>query len=323
MEFETPTFFEFITAVAFEYFRDKGIDIAVVEVGLGGRLDSTNVLKPEISIITNVSLEHTDILGNTIEEITEEKAGIIKPRGTVIMGSDDVKVIEKLTNICRERNARLLTGSEIQNVTSTPKSNSFDYKGTSINVPLGGMFQLRNISCALEAMSLLRVPPDAIKEGLEKVKWPGRFETVNETPTVILDGAKDADSMRKVMESLNMIKYDELYTVLSVSKDKLVSEIVKETAKKTDHFIITKHKVNGRGLDTEALAKETGKTGKDSLVIEDVKEAVKKAMELANHNDLILVTGSLFTAAEARELWFKNKSDFGREFNENLNNNRI
>lgn len=317
---ESPTFFEFVTALAFEHFMEKETDFAVLEVGLGGRLDATNVVNPEVSIITNVFLEHTDILGKTIEKITKEKAGIIKQKGILVTGSDNPEVLEILKKTCRERKAKFLVGMKLKNVKSFPDGNTFGFQGSKIRVPLAGKFQLGNIGCALAAINSLssKIPPRSIKNGLEKVKWPGRFEIVNKKPLVLLDGAKDPESLNKVIESLDMLRYERLYTVLGVSKNKSIPNMIKEISKKTDFFILTKHKVMGRGAKPEILRKEVEKHNKPFLIFEDVKKAVKKAIKLADRNDLVLVTGSLFTVAEARELWFKNKAKMGREFNENF-----
>ena len=322
-ETESPTFFEFVTSLAFEYFREKKIDFAVLEVGLGGRLDATNVVVPDVSVITNVSLEHTDILGKTIEKITKEKAGIIKENGILVTGSDNPKVLGILKEICRERKARFIRAKKLENAKSFPNGNTFEFKGSRISVPLAGKFQLRNISCALTATNSLnmKIPATAIKKGLERVKWPGRFEIVNEKPLILLDGAKDQESLKSVQESLDLLDYERLYTVLGVSNDKLIPQMVKEISRKTDFFILTKHKVTGRSTEPETLRKETEKHEKPFLIVNDVKDAVKKARQLANKNDLVLVTGSLFTVAEARELWFPVKTGMGREFNENVKRN--
>ncbi len=292
----------------------------MLEVGLGGRLDATNVVNPEVSVITNVSLEHTDILGKTIEKITEEKAGIIKENGILVTGSENPKVLKILKSICRERKAEFLSGMKLENAKSDSKGNSFDFEGSMIRVPLAGKFQLRNISCALTAINSLnrKIPTGAIKNGLKNVRWPGRFEVVNEKPLILLDGAKDPESLRNVVESLGLLDYEKLYTVLGVSRDKSISEMVREISEKTDFFVLTKHKVMDRGADIENLREEVEKHKKPFLIFDDVKNAVRKAKKLADKNDLVLVTGSLFTVAEARELWFKNKAKMGREFNENF-----
>jgi dihydrofolate synthase/folylpolyglutamate synthase len=319
-EIESPTFFEFVTSMAFEYFREKGVDFVVLEVGLGGRLDATNVTNPEVSIITNVSLEHTDILGKTIEKITKEKAGIVKKNGILVTGSENPKVLKFLKKVCKERKARLLKAKKLKNAKSSSKDNTFDFENSRISVPLAGKFQLQNIGCVLKAIRNLgkEIPLKAIKEGLKKVEWPGRFEMMEKNPLVLLDGAKNAESLKSVSESLDLLNYERLYTILGVSNDKLIPEMVKEISKKTDFFILTKHKVMGRGAEIEALRKEVEKHNKPFLIFGDVKYAVEKAKELANKKDLILVTGSLFTVAEARELWFPQKPKMGREFNENF-----
>ncbi len=320
-EIESPTFFEFVTSLAFEYFREKKIDFAVLEVGLGGRLDATNVVNSEVSVITNVSLEHTDVLGETIGKIAKEKAGIVKENGILVTGSDNPKVLKVLKKICKEKKAKFIKAKKPEKAKSSPKYNSFGFNGRSIRVPLAGKFQLSNIGCALAAVDSLKeeIPADAVKKGLERVRWPGRFEIVGEKPLVLLDGAKDSESLGKVMGSLDLLNYEKLYTVFGVSKGKSIPEMVKEISRKTDFFILTKHKVMDRGEDTETLRKEVEKNEKPFLIFVDVKEAVGKAVELADRKDLVLVTGSLFTVAEARELWFPKKAEMGREFNEKRN----
>jgi dihydrofolate synthase/folylpolyglutamate synthase len=319
--FEKPTFFEFVTAMAFEYFREKKVELAVLEVGMGGRLDATNVVRPEVAIITHVSLEHTDILGETLEKIAKEKAGIIKESGLLVTAEGNPKVLSLFEKICRERRARMIVAPELEKARSYANGNTFELDGQEIRVHMGGRFQLKNISCALAALKALdaRIPAKAIKGGFEKVKWPGRFEMINERPQVLLDGAKDFDSMKNLMASLDLITYEKLYTVFSASKDKMIPQMMKEANSKTDFFVLTKHGVLDRGTEPEDIAREIAKYGKRFLIVSDVKSAVRKAMDLASKKDLVLVTGSLFTVAEARELWLSKKTKMGREFNENVN----
>ncbi len=319
-ESESPTFFEFVTAMAFEHFREKRVDFAVLEVGLGGRLDATNVVKPEVSVITNVSLEHTEILGGTPEKIAVEKAGIIRKNGILITASENPKAFAVLEKICRERNAKFVRAPELKNAKSTEFGNEFDFEGTKISIHLAGRFQLKNAACALAALRSLTppIPSSAIKKGMEKARWSGRFELMKNGRKVLLDGAKDVEAMKSLAASLDLIRHERLYTVFGASKDKLIPEMLQAISGKTDFFVLTKHKVMGRGVEPAELAKEAQKHGKDFLIADDVKSAVKKAMQLAGKNDLVLVTGSLFTVAEARELWFRKKAKMGREFNENV-----
>jgi dihydrofolate synthase/folylpolyglutamate synthase len=319
-EGESPTFFEFITAVAFEYFRERRVQFAAVEVGLGGRLDATNTLNPDVCIITHVSLEHTDILGDTVEKIAREKAGIIK-RGCVLVTADKNKeVLHLLEKTCAERGAKFLRAPEIRNAKSTAEGNEFVFENEKIFVALAGRYQLENISCALAAIRSLgdKIPAKAIKKGLEKTRWPGRFELVSVHPKVLLDGAKDVASTRSLVDSLDLIKHEKLYTVFGASDDKLVPEMLRELADVTDVFIFTRHRVLNRGVEPSELARCAGKHDKKFMVVNDVRDAVRKAMKLACKGDLVLVTGSLFTVGEAREIWFRKKARMGREFNENV-----
>lgn len=322
-DFESPTFFEFLTALAFEYFRERRIDFAVLEVGLGGRLDSTNTVTPEVSVVTNVSLEHVHVLGKTVEKIAWEKGGIIKENGTAVTGSDDPRVMKVLRDICKERKAGLFRKFELKNAESFPKHNSFEFRGSKISVPLGGKFQISNIGCALRAVDLLKaeIPLRAIRDGLKKVKWYGRFEVMEEGPTIILDSAKDPLAVKKVFESLDMFAYEKLYTVFGPSKDKLIGGMVREASGKTDLFILTRHSTAGRAAEKDVLTGEVKKKGKEFIFVDDVRDAVKKAKELADRKDIILVTGSVFTAAEARRLWFRPKFRLGIGANEDANGN--
>lgn len=322
-ESESPTFFEFLAALAFRYFREKGVDFAVLEVGLGGRLDATNVVNPEVSVITNVSLEHTDILGKTIQKITMEKAGIVKEGGILVTGSDDTGALRVMRAVCKKRKAKLVRASVPEKASSSARGNAFIFRGLRIRIPLAGRFQLENVGCALAALGSLkaRIPRSAVKKGLEKVEWPGRFEIMGRKPTVLLDGAKDPGGMRKVAESLDLIEYGKLYTVLGISNDKSIPKLIAEIAPKTDFFVLTRHQTMDRGADTELLREEVEKHRKPYLVFGTVEEAVEKAIALSGRDDLILVTGSLFTAAEAREMWCGKsgkKAGMGRDFNENL-----
>ncbi len=326
---ERPTFFEVVTAAAFCYFKEQKVDFAVLEVGLGGRLDATNTAAPLVSIITNVSLEHTRILGDSIQEIAMEKAGIIRPNSIVVTAADD-EAAKVLDGICKERNSKMLrVGRDIRfmRLGSTLDGQNFTIslprKKYELFVPLLGMHQLENAACAVGAVYGLglkgvAIPDDAVAEGLRKARWAGRMEIVQSKPLVVLDSAKDAQAMKSLREAVAKdFEYKRLVVVLGISSDKNIAAMVDEIAPLADYIVVTTHGVMERAANPDIIAKEIMRHSEDYDVVRDVKKAVKKAISIVKEDDLLLVTGSLFTVAEARELWTgKGNERLGREFNE-------
>jgi len=323
-DFEHPTFFEIMTVAAFCYFQKKKVDIAVMEVGLGGRLDATNICRAEASIITNVSLEHTRILGDTVEKIAYEKAGIIKENGVLITSAKD-GAMEVLEKVGRQRSSKLMRiGSEILIKRAERKNNGQEFvieiSGKTYQgfIPLFGAYQIENLACALGAIQAIGIgiSDEELQQGLEKISWPGRMEVVANKPMVILDCAKDPDAIARLRKTIEGFEYKRLIVVLGISSDKNLEQMTGEIAKISDQLIITAHKVMDRAADPKLLAQIAEKHSGKWMIVEDVKSAVKKAVEIAEKNDLVLVTGSLFTVAEARELWHEDNANMGREFNE-------
>ncbi|MFH1520914.1 MAG: folylpolyglutamate synthase/dihydrofolate synthase family protein [Candidatus Micrarchaeota archaeon] len=328
--FDHPTFFEVTTAATFVYFRERKIDFAVLEVGMGGRLDATNTVIPLVSVITNVSLEHTKILGDSIEKIAYEKGGIIKENGMVVTTTEG-EALKKITEICKERNAKLvMNGSEIKtkNRSSTGWIQKFDadildktYVGLELN--LIGEHQIKNAICALSTIKFIQqqgitIPEDAIRTGLKKVDWPGRMEIVQEKPLVILDCAKDADASKKLAETIrNDIKPKKLIVVISISSDKNISEMIGAIIPLANMVILTAHHVMERATDPQLLANEVIKYNKKFEIIPDVKDAVRTGIKMSGIDGTVIVTGSVFTVAEAREIWFgKNNAELGLNIND-------
>lgn len=328
--FEHPTFFEVTTAATFVYFKERNIDFAVLEVGMGGRLDATNTVAPLVSVITNVSLEHTKILGDTIEKIACEKAGIIKENGSVITAVEG-KALKKIIEICRERNAKcMVNGSEIKtknistkNWTQKFDASVFDKEYIGLELGLFGGHQIKNAICAIGAVSVLQqqkitISEEAIRAGLQEVKWPGRMEIVQQKPMVILDCAKDADASRNLADAIRKdIKPKKLVVVIGISSDKNIPEMIGALAPLATVVILTAHNVMGRAADPQLLANEVMKYNKKFEIIPKVKDAVKRGIEIGGVNATVVVTGSVFTIAEAREIWFgKNKTELGLNIND-------
>jgi dihydrofolate synthase/folylpolyglutamate synthase len=313
-QIENLTYFEFVTAMALLYFEEHRVDFSLLEVGMGGRLDATNVVRPLISIITNISKEHEFYLGNTLKKIAYEKAGIIKKNGVLITGATQPSVLSVFKKRCQ-----LLKSSYYQlgrDFTCTPSSKeSFNYHGitsnlSNIRLGLRGDYQVRNAGLALAAVDILRdkhypIEDAALYDGLRTVSWPGRLEIVNNVPLVILDGAHNADAMKNLRLALfNNFDFKRLLLVLGIMEDKEIKKMLCALVPSAHQVVLCKPLMD-RAASTQTLAT----TIKDLQVpyhqIDDVKNAVRYALTLAREADLICVTGSLFTVGEARTFFFK------------------
>jgi dihydrofolate synthase / folylpolyglutamate synthase len=336
-----PTFFEITAAIMLKYFAEQNVDYAVIEVGMGGRLDATNVVTPLVSIITNVSLEHIKVLGDTVEKISIEKAGIIKPGGILVTTSREGDALRVFRDRCEKVGARMITvgteglGSEssFKKLASGIDGQTFDLNTgfgraySSLRIPLLGEHQITNASAAvtaIEALTLLkpprwvRVSEDSIRKGLSEVNWPGRMEVLQKGPYVIIDGAKDVAAARTLAREIRQVfDYDRLVLVVSISSDKNIGEMMHDLVSIADEVIATRHKVKGRAIDPRMLAEYAESFGKRATVVDDVKDATRKAVEIAGAGGLVLVTGSIFTIGEAREIWHKTVDyNWKRDFNE-------
>lgn len=316
-----PTFFEFVTAMAFHYFASEKVDFGIIETGMGGRFDSTNVIMPEISVITNIGLDHCEFLGSTIPEITFEKAGIIKPKVPVITASKDPDVIKQLSGIAAERSSvihvyeRDFRGTLLS---MDDRHLEFDYTGLEnfrgLTVPLSGRYQLANACTAIRACELLRqtgvtIPDRAISEGLAKVKLEGRFEYVSNDPPVIIDGAHNPDAVKSLSESLgDLLPGKKIILILGVMNDKDIGGIMIPIVNSAGSVILTKAAYE-RSASPQRLA-ETIKTlytsgikgAADISSTETVSEAIDLAKSLCGKDSVILITGSFYTTGEAKEL---------------------
>jgi len=302
-----PTFFEVTTAIAFKYFSERKVDYAVVEVGLGGRLDATNVIAPEMSIITNIGLEHTDILGKTIGAIAHEKGGIIKPGIPVVTAERKREALEVFENICRERGAELILvykNAVIRNVRCDLTGCAFNLRTKvrnydKLKVPLLGEHQIENAALSVLAAEQLGIEEKYIRSGLQKAKWPGRLEIIQKKPLLVMDSAHNPPAMRILRNSLKLFRYDKLILVIGVMKDKTIGDILREIAPAADYIIINKPNLE-RAAQPEVIMNEAKKYGKQVKIVEDVKASVKYAKSLAGKKDMVLVTGSIYMLSEAR-----------------------
>ncbi|MBM3291052.1 bifunctional folylpolyglutamate synthase/dihydrofolate synthase [Candidatus Bathyarchaeota archaeon] len=310
-EIVRPLFFDIVTAMAFVYFFEQKIDFAVMEVGMGGRLDATNIIDPLVSVITNVSLEHTEVLGDTIIKIATEKAGIIKKRRVLVTGTQDSEVYELFKKICQELDTLFYhVGTDI---TYTTISSDLDFQNFlvkdewetyHIKLPLLGSHQLINASMAIGAVSALRkysiiIHKNKIESGLQTVKWPGRMDVMQRHPLVILDSAKDEAAVKTLAKNVTEIKHKKLILILSISSDKRIYEMMSHLIPVTDYFILTMHSVMGRAAKPSTMIQILESSNKPYEVKQNVSEAITKALELVTKDDMILITGSVFLVGEA------------------------
>lgn len=307
------TTFELLTALAFVYFKECAVDYQVLETGLGGRLDATNVVKPEVCVITSISFDHMDVLGNTLAQITAEKAGIIKPGSTVVCAPQFPDAMAVIERVCRERGTRLIrVGSEVtwRRKAFSSEGQSFELQGLmcryELDLPLLGEYQLENAATAVTVAEVLaglgaKVLPESIAAGVAKVQWPGRLQVLQRKPWVVIDGAHNAYSAKRLVEALKeYFDFDRAILILGASSDKDIAGIVAELAPLTSEVIVTGSR-HPRAIAPAALASEFSKWGIAPQVAGDVASAVKMALAKAAPGDLICATGSIFVIAEVME----------------------
>ncbi len=308
---DKPTEFELITAIAFEYFKREGVDIVVLEAGMGGRLDSTNIIKtPLLSVITGIALDHTAFLGDTVEKIAAEKAGIIKRGIPVLFGGTDESAANVIISRAREMGAEFLRPDykKIENLVSDLSGSSFDYKEhTRVKINLLGLYQPRNSALVLEAVDALRalaglnIPESAVTEGLALARWQARFEVINNDPLFIFDGAHNPEGISAAVESILHYFGDEKVIVLSgVLRDKDYRFIAKTLARVAS-YAVTITPENPRALTAAEYSTVLSEFGVSSTAAESIPEAVNAAIATAKREGKAVVClGSLYTYADVR-----------------------
>jgi dihydrofolate synthase/folylpolyglutamate synthase len=314
-----PSYFDVLTAVAFKYFAEQGVDIAVVETGLGGRLDSTNVIKPEVSAITSISKDHMAQLGNTLAKIAEEKAGIFKKDIPALTVVQDPEVEPVLRRIAEKVGAPFdVAGKSIEfsyrfessrmlgphnRVCLTTSASKFEH----LAVPLIGEHQAVNCGLALSVIDRLKARGFQINdmkamEGLAKTRIPGRMEMVNQTPRVIVDGAHNAASLDAMMRAIGQhIPYDSMVVIFGCCADKDVAGMLERSTSGADKVIFTKVN-NIRTADPEELAARYVELyGKMAQVAPTLADALEIANRAVTKEDLICITGSFYLVGEAKK----------------------
>ena len=326
------TWFEITTLLAFLHFARSGADAAVVEVGLGGRLDATNIVDPVVSVITSLSYDHTALLGDTLSQIAGEKAGIIKPGRPVVLAPQKKEARLVVERVAAERQAPLVqVGSdylfaplshtlESQTLFVWSRSeqaladiymedgDAHGWEPARLTVPLLGHHQVENTATAYAALLTARkhglaVTEEAIQAGFSQVAWPGRFEIIHRHPAVILDCAHNRDSALKLRLTLDdYFPGLPVVMIFGASEDKDVLGMFTELLPRVSQLIIT-HSYHPRAMETDNLAAIAHQFGHRAIIVPDVEKALEKALHLANDQDVVLVTGSIFVVAGVRQAW--------------------
>jgi dihydrofolate synthase/folylpolyglutamate synthase len=332
--------YEIATALALYYFHRQHVQHAVLEVGLGGRLDATNVTHPLVSVIASISYDHTQILGETLTEIATEKAGIIKPGGVVVTSARPPEALLAIATVCQRQHARMIRigagdGDPAQVEIEAGRLPALSYRYqleerteehqrftvltperayTNLEIPLAGQHQLENATLALAALEVLRnqgISWDerALREGLRNVRWPARIDVVEHNPTIVVDGAHNADSMEKLLLALHdSFAMHRLIVVLSLTSDKDLAGVARALAQ-ADIVILTRM-VNPRAATIESMQKAFVEHAPHVTIYttQDSRAAMNLALDLAESSDLICATGSLYLAGEVLR-WAARRGD--------------
>ncbi len=307
------TTFEILTAMAFLHFREIKADYQIIEVGLGGRIDATNVVKPEICVITSISYDHTDVLGDTLDKIAGEKAGIIKPGAVVISAPQAPEAREVIERVCSEKGVRLVKGGvdfSWKRESFTRTGQSFRIKGLSgeytVRLPLLGDFQMENAALAVAVGEVLaekgaNISARDIIGGLEGVSLPGRLQVLRQQPWLVVDEAHNAYSMQQLGAALKeFFEYDRLTLVLGCGNDKEVGGMVAEAVKMTDDIILVASR-HPKAVKPDVLKEKFAGYGVTAKAAGSVAAGVKMALAGAGKNDMICAAGSIFVIAEVVE----------------------
>lgn len=301
------TFFEVATALAFFYFANRNIDIAVLETGLGGRLDSTNIVNPLISLITNISLEHTEHLGTTISQIAFEKAGIIKNGVPTITSVGDPEALQVIRNVCAERKSPLSLVNENSEVTIHKlllDQSTFDYSSyKNLELNLAGRHQVINACLAISTIEKLKetgweIKSKAVKNGLKDVNWPGRLEIFRKNPLILLDVAHNPAGTKTLVDTLEeFFPEKRIIFIFGVMADKDYPSMLKEICRKAKFILLTKPDYK-RAADPELLEKVLTILSTPYEILPQVKQAYIFSLKNARSEDVICITGSHFTVGE-------------------------
>jgi len=312
-----PTFFECVTAMAFYFFATENVEYAVCEVGMGGRLDATNVLLPEVAVITQIDFDHENYLGHSIEEIAWEKAGIIKPGARVVSAAEHLIARVVIQRRVAQQSAFLVeieNAFRLENVTSHNGCFSFTAISTDsdaripVVLPLPGRFQIRNALTAIAAARMLAergapIDEDAIARGIASTNWPGRLERISEDPDIYLDGAHNPAGAREIAVFWEaFLAGRKIFLIYGAVRDKAVDEVAGILFPRASTVILTSP-AQPRAISASVLAEMTSHHAGKAEVISDPEKAFERALELASPEDGIFITGSLYLVGDIRRYW--------------------
>jgi dihydrofolate synthase/folylpolyglutamate synthase len=297
IEANNLSMFEIDMLFAVTYFKEQKVDYALYEVGLGGRLDATNIVTPLLSIITTIGFDHMELLGNTLKLISKEKAGIIKDKVPCLTAEPKKVCLSVFNDVCELHKAPLIQLSKIKKI-STPDGLSYIYQGLTIHLTTMALYQIKNSATACEAALFLRtlglkISDQAIISGLLKAEWKGRFEKVSDTPLIILDGAHNSHGIAALKESVKLLPQP-IFVVFSALKDKETDKMIGQMLDVTPHLIVTEFDFY-RASTVDLLAKDF-----PVEKVKDPKEAIKKGI-LRSKGGSLLITGSLYFISEVRQ----------------------
>ena len=313
---EEITYFEFLTAVAFLHFYNAKVDLAVLEVGMGGRLDATNVISPLVSVISNISLEHRAYLGNSLAEIAAEKGGIIKDKGVCVTAAKQIQVIKVLEDICLKRKAKLLKlGRELK--VEIKRDGTFAYNGIGksyrhLICSMKGRHQIENAALAIGAIESIRqqgidVDDKSIFNGIRDTQWEGRLEILQKEPMVLVDGAHNPAGISVLCRALKTeFVYMRLIVIFAVLDDKDYVNMLRRIVPLSDRLIVTRPQTY-RAMPSEKIASVAARYTHNIDIIDNSIDALKHALTLADMNDLICVAGSLYLVGEIKKAFFQQK----------------
>ncbi|MCW3116402.1 MAG: bifunctional folylpolyglutamate synthase/dihydrofolate synthase [Chitinophagaceae bacterium] len=311
-----PSFFEITVAMAFDYFAEQSIDIAVIETGLGGRLDSTNIITPEISVITNIGWDHMNLLGNSLEKIAFEKAGIIKQNIPVVIGEIIPQTKPVFENAASEKNAPLAIASQLREamnweweknelIVEVAIQEKTDHKIYHLDLP--GIYQTKNLLTVLETCAQLqrkgwKINDEHIHTGLQHAKkltgLHGRWEIIHHSPVIVLDVAHNADGVRQLIEQIELTDHTHVHIVLGMVKDKEIEKILSLLPHTAFYYFTQAH--IPRAIDAHLLQAKASEAGLQGAVYPDVNVAIAGAKNKAGKDDLIIVCGSVFLVGEVQ-----------------------
>jgi len=312
-----PSFFEITVAMAFDYFVQQKVDVAVIEVGMGGRLDSTNVITPEVSVITNIGWDHKEFLGDTLELIAAEKAGIIKQGVPVVVSERQPHSEQVFREVAKQNQAPLFFASDEYTAIREGEEGSIRFtllkNGKqlleNLCLPLQGVYQQKNILGVMKSLEVLqeqgwRITPESTVHGLSntvaQTGLKGRWQKLADQPLTICDTGHNVDGIREIVAQLNAQRFDNLHMVIGMVKDKDISAVLQLLPKDANYYFCQANLP--RALDADTLARQARANGLKGEVIPDVNEAIRKAQLKARAEDMIFIGGSTFVVAEIEQL---------------------